>query len=115
MKRVTRTSAAATLLMGVAIAVATLATPRFARKVYADDLAGVRRSVEKAKNASWMVTFFVRLGTEDRSKARWFKRANFDLRSFYKAPGLYRDESVRDDGKVSFVTIDDLVRRRRLS
>jgi hypothetical protein len=83
-------------------------------RVSADDCSAARKEIEETRTATWTTSFYVQCQSEAHTKNRWFRDKDNNQRYAYKAPGLYRNESVGEDGTVAFVSIENLARRCRL-
>jgi len=115
MKRVIpRVSIAAALLVGVALALSHPIVGPGTGRAYADDLSAARHEMETVKTATWKTSFYQRFLSRDRRRSKWVRMGNSDKRYFYKAPGLYRLEILNEDGRVVFVSIEDVRLRAKL-
>jgi hypothetical protein len=113
MRRTAIISAAAVLLVGIAI----LANPFLTRpggEARADDLKSAGEAMGRVKTAAWKTSYYMRFLAPDGKKSRWVRVANNDQRFFYRSPGLYRREGLDESGKVVSVAIEDVTNRGSL-
>ena len=116
MKRFAKITVAAAILLAAGITIAHLISTPLGGRAYAQDLAAASKQAEEAKTATWKTMFYQRNSSKD-SKEQL--RLNGDIRRqkrlfAYKAPGLYRDVTQDDNGKVISIDINDTVQKRRL-
>ncbi len=114
MRRIAKFAAAAAVLIVAGIAISHPITGPAGGRLHADVLSKARERVEGAKSATWKVSYYEQLCSEDRKKTRWFKDSNNELRFAYQSPGRYRREDLNKDGEVVFASIEDQVSQARL-
>ncbi len=68
--------------------------------------------IKKAKTVTWKTTFYEHITSKD-GKRTWLHTGLIE-RS-YKAPGLYRDVKLDNEGQIETVEITDLIRGRKLT
>ena len=114
MKRVVRIAVAAAVLLGLTIALSHGLQRPLGGRIYAAELSAARKQVENARTATWKIAWYQRFSGPASAGSRWFRIKNMDQRYVYKAPGLYRCDSLNEDGAVSFVAIEDVASRSLL-
>ncbi len=114
--RLTKIAAAVLVAVGACIGICSyLTSASDGGSAYADVLAAVKQ-MEEAKTVTWKTTFYhIRL-TEEAEATRIFGLRDYtETREYaYKAPGLYRNVSLDDNGQVRSIDINDTVHRKRL-
>jgi hypothetical protein len=114
MRHIARISVAAAVLVGLSI-VLLQAMPRpLGGRAYASDLSAAHKQVEDARTATWKISYFQRFLDAGGAGSRWLRCKNQEHRYAYKAPGLYRREDLGEDGKVAYVSIEDVANRAKL-
>ena len=83
-------------------------------KVLADDLRPASQAIEGAPSATWKTNYYMRFVKARGGGSKWVRIANNNQRFFYKAPGLYRRETLGEDGEVRFVAVEDVRNRTTL-
>lgn len=112
MKRVAaRVSIAATLLVAGTLIVA---RPTLSLPVHAGDLSATRDEMSKVKTATWKTSFYMRYVSNDRRRSKWVRIGNSEKRYFYKAPGLYRLETLNEEGQIAYVSVENVRDRVKL-
>ncbi len=116
MKRIAKFTVGIALVVGLCIGFSLLISALAGGRAYADNLAAARKQIEQAKTATWKTKFYQSSSSKDSEAQR---RVNDQIarqtRLFsYKAPGLYRDVTVDDSGEITWITIEDNIRRKRL-
>ena len=114
MKHVARISVAAAVLVGLGIGLLHPMSRPIGGRIYAAELSAARKQMEDAKTATWKISYYQRFVGPAGAGSRWFRIKNMDQRYAYKAPGLYRCEKLDEDGKVSYVYIEDEASRAKL-
>lgn len=112
-RRVFRLSAAAALLVGAGLA-ASLSWSPGVRRVQADDVRAADQAIAGIKTATWRESSYQRFDERGGNRSRWLRIKNNDHRLFFKAPGMYRRESLDEAGNVIFASIEDLARKAKL-
>jgi RNA polymerase sigma factor (sigma-70 family) len=74
-------------------------------------LAAAARDIDQAKTVTWKVTYYHRRTPGDKGGV---PGGGSDHRHYFKAPGLYRQETIDDKGQISSINIDDVVGMRGL-
>ena len=83
-------------------------------RIHAAELSAARKQMEDTRTARWKISWYQRFSGPAGAGSRWFRIKNMDQRNAYKAPGLYRSESLDEDGAVSYVVIEDEASRAKL-
>jgi hypothetical protein len=83
-------------------------------RIHAAELSVARKQMEDARTARWKISYYQRFVGPAGAGSRWFRIKNMDQRYAYKAPGLYRSESLDEDGAVGYVEIEDEASRSKL-
>ncbi len=115
MKHVARISIAAAVLVGLGIALLYGMSRPIGGRVYAADLSVAREQAERARSATWKVSYFSRFEGPAGVGSRWFRHTPMVQRHAYKAPGRYRVEMLNADGEVVYVRIEDQTSRAELA
>ena len=106
-RRVITTAVAATILTCLWLGASYLANRRDSGAAFA----GVLEQIQKAKTITWKTTFYSDVISKDR-ESQWIET---ETREFaFKAPGLYRDAKVDEDGQIVFESITDYDSRKKL-
>lgn len=107
--RITKLAAAAAIIIAVLICINHFSGPiDVATPAFAD----VIEQIEKAKTITWNLTFYSQVTSKDGERI-WVETETRQLA--YKAPGLYREVRVDDNGQITNVTIEDAVNLKELS
>ncbi len=114
MKHLAKISVAAAVLIGLGFALLHPNSTPFGGRVQAAELAAARKQMEDAHTATWKISYYQRFIGTGGAESRWFRIKNMDQRYAYKSPGLYRCENLDEDGKVSYVSIEDHASRSKL-
>ncbi len=78
-----------------------------------EDFAAARGLLEKAKTATWQITYYSHFVSKDSKQHRWVRAAGQNQKHFFKSPGLYRVETRTEKGDVAFVWIEDAGNRAK--
>jgi len=116
MKRIAKIAVAAALLVGACIGYSYLVPAPDGGSAYADDLLAASRQIERAKTVTWKTKFYQSNSRKDsEAQLRLNDRIAGQTRLYaYKAPGLYRDVTLDDDGQVASIAISDTVHLKKL-
>lgn len=74
--------------------------------------AQVLEQIEKAQTITWKITFYIQVTSKD-GKRTWIETETRE--QAYKAPGLYRDVHLDENGQITHWTITDTVNMEELS
>jgi hypothetical protein len=114
MKRNAQIAVAAAVLIGGVLALLNGMARPIGGRVHAAELAAARTQMEAARTAAWRISYYRRFSGPAGVGSRWFRIQNMSQRYTYKAPGLYRSENLDEDGKVTYVSIEDEASRSKL-
>jgi hypothetical protein len=113
-KQTARIGIAAAVLVGLGFALLHGMSRPLSGRMYAAELSAARTQMEGARTATWKISYYQRFSGPAGAGSRWFRIQNMSQRYVYKAPGLYRSENLDEDGKVTYVSIEDEASRSRL-
>jgi hypothetical protein len=113
LKYLPRISVAAAVLAGLGIALIYGIPRPIGGRAFAAELSAARNQAEGARTATWKTSYYQRFAGPAGAGSRWFRIKNMDQRFAHKAPGLYRSESLDEDGTISFVIIEDEASRAK--
>ena len=113
--RFSRIAIAASLLVGVCAGIWYLVSIISGGNVYADVPAAVKQ-IEQANTATWKTKFYQRRNSKDtKAQTRINDALEHQTREYaYKAPGLYRDVTLDENGQVTQIDINDTIKLKRL-
>ncbi len=107
-RRVVTFSAAAVVLAGIWLGISNFTATRPGTHAFALTL----EQIKKAKTVAWKTTFYEHVTSKD-GKRTWLHTGLIE--HSYKAPGLYRDVRLDDEGQIESVEITDFIQGRKLT
>lgn len=103
---ITKIAAAAVIIIAVLIGINQFGGD------HSNVFAQASEQIEKAETITWKITFYIQVTSKD-GKRTWIETETRE--QAYKAPGLYRDVNLDENGQITHWTITDTVNMEELS